>query len=304
MRLIILAITLIFFISGCENRFENREFKIGTNLWPGYEALHLAKEENFFNDKIEINTYDSATIVLNKFRKREIDAAALTLDEVIILSNQGYTPIIVAVLDISNGADAVIAQNNIKSIQELKGKSIGVENTALGSYMLARLLEKANLSYDDIVLVPLALNHHEEAFKEELVDAVITFEPVRSRLLESKGVEIFSSKDIPEEVVDVLVVQKNLADSKIIKNILDGWSKSVSMINQRDEKAINIISKRLNQTPEDFITSLDGLRIPSLEESNSLIKDKKVENAITRISEIMYEKKLIDSKVNPKSIVK
>ncbi|HEY9202724.1 MAG TPA: ABC transporter substrate-binding protein [Sulfurimonas sp.] len=304
MKLLILLASIIFFMTGCESRLENRALKIGTNIWPGYEALHLAKEEKFFTQNIKTHTYESATIVLDKFRKKEIDAAALTLDEVILLKDQGYSPTIVAVLDISNGADVVIAQNSIKSIQELKGKSIGVENSALGSYMLARILEKANLEYKDIILVPIGLERHEDAFKENIVDAVITFDPVRSRLLQAGGVEIFSSKDIPGEIVDVLVVQKKLADSKVIKSILEGWSKSVSIINKRDERAIRIVSKRLNQTPKEFIASLEGLKIPSLEESDNLMKDGRLENTITKIGEIMYEKRFIRSKINPGDIIK
>jgi NitT/TauT family transport system substrate-binding protein len=303
MKLVILIATVLFLMTGCENNLKNRELKIGTNLWPGYEVLHLAKEEKFFTQNIKTTTYESATMVLNKFRKKEIDAAALTLDEAILLSDQGYAPVIVAVLDISNGADVVIAQNSIKSIQELKGKSIGVENSALGSYMLTRLLEKANLNYDDIILVPLGLNNHEEAFKEEIVDAVITFDPIRSRLLQAGGVAIFSSKDIPQEIVDVLVVQKDLADSKTIKGILEGWSKSVSMLNERDEKAIQFVSKRLNQTTQDFIVSLEGLKIPTLEESNRLIEDGRLKDTITKIGEIMYEKQLIKSQVATQSLL-
>lgn len=303
MKLVILIATVLFLMTGCENNLKNRELKIGTNLWPGYEALHLAKEEKFFTQNIKTTTYESATMVLNKFRKKEIDAAALTLDEAILLSDQGYAPVIVAVLDISNGADVVIAQNSIKSIQELKGKSIGVENSALGSYMLTRLLEKANLNYDDIILVPLGLNNHEEAFREEIVDAVITFDPIRSRLLQAGGVAIFSSKDIPQEIVDVLVVQKDLADSKTIKGILEGWSKSVSMLNERDEKAIQFVSKRLNQTTQDFIVSLEGLKIPTLEESNRLIEDGRLKDTIAKIGEIMYEKQLIKSQVAIQSLL-
>lgn len=304
MKLLVLFTGILLFMTGCQNHMEDSKFNIGTNIWPGYEALHFAQDERFFNQNIQILTYESATMVLNKFRKKEIDGAALTLDEAILLHDQGYTPVIVAVLDISNGADVVIAQDNIKSIKELKGKSIGVENTALGSYMLARLLEKANLEYKDIILVPIGLDRHEDAFKENIVDAVITFDPIRSKLLQAGGIEIFSSKDIPGEIVDVLVVQKNLADSKTIKSILEGWSKSVSMLHKKDEKAIGFVSKRLNQTPKDLMASLEGLKIPSLEESNSLLKDGAMENTIIKIGEIMYEKRLIKSKINAQSLLK
>lgn len=304
MKFFILIVSVVFFMCGCEDSMRNNVFKIGTNLWPGYESLHLAKSEKLFNENIEVNTYNSATEVLNKFRKKEVDAAALTLDEVILLHDQGYKPVIVAVLDISNGADVLIAHKNIKSIKELNHKSIGVENSALGSYVLTRILEKASLASDAITLVPLSVNHHEEAFKDDIVDAVITFEPVRSKLLEAGGIEIFSSKEIPGEIVDVLVVQNNKKDTKFVNDILKAWDKSVKQINTRDITAMNLISKRLDQSEDSFIASLDGLEIPSLEESNNLIENGKLEHTITKIADIMFDKKLIKSKVKAKDILR
>jgi NitT/TauT family transport system substrate-binding protein len=304
MKLFLILVSIIYLMSGCDSQPDNKVFKVGTNIWPGYETLHLAKTEKLFNENIQVITYDSATIVLNKFRKKEIDAAALTLDEVILLHDQGYDPVIVVVLDISDGADVLIARNEIKSISELKNKSIGVENTALGSYILTRLLEKAKLDYKDITLVPLAVDRHEDAFKENVIDSVITFEPVRSKLLQTGGVEIFSSKDLPGEIVDVLVIQKDMINTKFIDDILQGWSQSVSQINKRDNYAMKVIAQRLDQSEKDFIASLEGLKIPSLEESNTLIQGGTLKNTIIKVSDIMFEKNLIKSKIEAKSILR
>ncbi len=302
MKWLIPLISIIFIISGCENISNKKEFKIGTNIWPGYEALHLAKSGNYFHESgIDVIRYPSATEVLNKFRKKELDAAALTLDEVVLLHDQGYHPVIVAVLDISNGADAVIAQSEIKSINELKNKSIGVENSALGAYMLTHLLQKAKLTNKDIILVPLAVNQHEHAFKQKVVDAVVTFEPTVSKLLKMGGNIVFSSKDIPGEIVDVLVVQEELKNTKLIDDILQGWSKAVAKINQKDKNTISVMANGLQQSEEELLASLKTLSIPSLQESNILIKDGTLKESIVETGEIMHEKRLIKSKAEPEN---
>lgn len=303
MRALIILISIVFFISGCGDS-DNRVFKVATNIWPGYEPLHLAKEKKLYQKNIDVISYDSATVVLNKFRKKKIDAAALTLDEAILLYDQGYKPVIVAVLDISNGADSVIAKSNIPSITDLKNKSIGVENTALGSYVLSRVLQMAQLSYDDIILVPLSINQHEEAFKKDIIDAVITFEPVRTNLIQAGGVEIFSSKDIPGEIVDVLVVQNDVKNTEFVNDILQGWEKAALEVSKKESDAIKIISKRLNQNEEEFIASLDGLKIPTRNESVQLLSNGTLNSTITKISDIMFEKKLIKSKIDPKLMIK
>jgi NitT/TauT family transport system substrate-binding protein len=301
MYTLLTAIVLIF--SGCFNKNEVETFRIGTNIWPGYEPLHLAKIQNEYKENVDVLTYDSATVVLSKFRDNEIEAAALTLDEVILLKEQGYEPYIVAILDISNGADVLLSKPTVNSIDQLKGKSIGVENSALGSYMLARILELAKLKNEDIQLVPLGVNQHEAAFKDDVVDAIITFDPVRSELLKFGAKEIFTSKDIPGEIVDVLVVKKEFAKSKYVKDILDAWSISSQKIVTRDNEAISISSKRLKQTNDEFISSLDGITIPTIEESNEMIKDTSLEKTIQKIQDVMLEKGLIKNKIDVKSIL-
>ncbi len=169
---------------------------------------------------------------------------------------------------------------------------------------MTRLLEKAKLDYKDITLVPLAVDRHEDAFKENVIDSVITFEPVRSKLLQTGGVEIFSSKDLPGEIVDVLVIQKDMINTKFIDDILQGWSQSVSQINKRDNYAMKVIAQRLDQSEKDFIASLEGLKIPSLEESNTLIQGGTLKNTIIKVSDIMFEKNLIKSKIEAKSILR
>ena len=160
-------LTLMLFIilfNGCINDNKIETLKIGTNSWPGYEPLYLAQKDNKYKENIKVNTYDSTTIVLEKYRSGEIHAAALTLDEVILLKSQGYSPIIITIMDISNGGDVIIAKHNIKSVKDLKDKSVGVENSALGSFMINRALELSHMSNDDIHIIPIPVDKHEFAF--------------------------------------------------------------------------------------------------------------------------------------------
>ncbi|WP_298753819.1 ABC transporter substrate-binding protein [uncultured Arcobacter sp.] len=304
MKFIVAFLTVVnLFFSGCTNETEVKTFSIGTNIWPGYEPLHLAKIQNEYKNNVDVITYDSATIVLNKFRNKEIEGAALTLDEVILLKDQGYNPVIIAVLDVSEGADVLLCKPNINSLSELKDKSIGVENSALGSYILTRVLELAKLTNNDIQLVPLGVNQHEGAFDDNVVDAVITFEPVRSELLKKGAKEIFTSKDIPGEIVDVLVVRKEFLDSKYIEDILQAWEISSKQILSGDSKAISLISKRLNQSSSEFINSLDGLSIPTREKSNTMLKDGSLRQTILKIQNVMLEKKLIKKEIDVESVI-
>ena len=92
--------------------------------------------------------------------------------------------------------------------QDTAGQRIGVENTALGAYFLSRVLDQAGLRIDDLQVVSLPVHEQAAAFAAGEVDAVITFAS-EGPALESKGARrIFDSRQLPGEIVDVLVVDR------------------------------------------------------------------------------------------------
>ena len=295
------GILWFFLLLGCSQ--QNTPLRLATNVWPGYEPLYLARDQQFFSSKrIRLIEFSSTTQVLQAFRNKLIDAAGLTLDEALLLLENNADIRIVLVMDISNGADVVIARKGINGLQQLKGKRIGVENNALGAYMVSRLLDIFGLDRDEVKIVQLEVDEHEKAFHEGRVDAVVTFEPVRSRLLKAGAVQIFDSSQIPGEIVDVLVVRKSYMDKNpaTIQHLLDGWFKALEMIRQQPRKAAKILGRRMKLNIEDTLASYRGLVLPARVENQHLLQDKDSELKITAkiLSHIMLEKKLISRPVN------
>jgi NitT/TauT family transport system substrate-binding protein len=289
---LLLTLILIHLATGCDNK-QLAQLNVGTNVWPGYEPLHLAAVERAYPEPVSVTQYDSATDVLNAYRQGTIQAAALTLDETILLKDQGYTPVVIGIMDISEGADVIMAKPSITSIAQLKGKTIGVENSALGSYVLARVLELAGLEGEEVNVLPVSVDDHEAAYKDGVVDAVITFEPVRSELLKAGASEIFSSKEIPNEIVDVLIIDKAYLDTPHARALLQGWAVASAQIIQQEPDAMNMVAARLGQTREEFLLSLDGLKIPSPKEVDRMFEDGTLLKTINQIKSVMLKKELI-----------
>lgn len=109
--------------------------------------------------------YPSTTEVMRAFRGRELEAAAVTLDEVLMLARSDADFSIVLVFDYSNGADALLSKPSIKSIRDLRGRKVGAETGALGAYVLARALKTEGLKAEDITVVHLPVDEHEGALR-------------------------------------------------------------------------------------------------------------------------------------------
>ncbi len=297
---------LMLLLMACSGPDANQPLKIGTNVWPGYEPLYLARELGYFDaNKVQLVEFTSASQVIRAFQNNLVDAAALTLDEVIGLLAAGEEISIILVTDVSDGGDALIGRSQFKTIDQLKSARIGVEHTALGAFFISRLVELTSLDKNEITIVPLEINLHERAFEENKVDAVVTFDPVRSRLLASGGNVLFDSSRIPGEIVDVMVVKKDKVKSysKHIDQLLNGWFRALDAMNNNPESSYEILGRRMKLNSDEVEKVYQLLKLPNLQQNNKMLYGEPVADlypVAEKLSEIMYENSLIQKKIDTK----
>lgn len=292
-----LAVLAVLAYTGCTPE-PQVPLRIGTNVWPGYEPLYLARDQGYFrSDSVRLVEYTSASDVLRAFRNRAIDGAALTLDEVLLLAEAAPDVSVVLVLDVSHGADVILAQPTLSALVDLKGRRVGVEATALGAYVLTRALQSVKLTSADVQTVSLEASEHERAFKERRVDAVVTFEPVRTSLLAAGARQIFDSTRIPGEIVDVLVVRRtsSVKHDAHLGQLVRGWFRSLDFIRKDPDRAAALMAPRERLGADDFHKALQGLRLPDLEENRSMLAGPApaLISAIQQLSRVMQAYQLI-----------
>lgn len=247
--------------------------RIGANVWIGYEPFVLARHTGALpSDRFHILEYVSATQVLRGFRNGSLDLAAVTLDEALRVANGTDGAVVVAVLDVSSGADGIVARPEIAG-ESLVGRRVGVEGTAVGAYMLARWLAAKGLTTADIATVPLTIDEHEEAYAGGRVDALVTFEPVLGRVVRRGARLIFSSRDCPNEIVDVLVARRSVLRERAddIRDLLAIWHRTRLDMLAHPDRAAAAMAPRLGSPAQDVRASLQTLRFPSASESDTLV---------------------------------
>lgn len=292
---------LLILVTACEQD-NTKLMRIGTNVWPGYEPLYVAREMGWLDQKrIKLIEYPSASEVIRAFRNKTLEAASLTLDEVIQLRQSKLPVKIVLVHDISAGADVVIAKPGIDSMLGLKGKKVGVESGALGAYMITRALETSGMTLNDVDIVNMDVNLHEAAFVRGQIDAVVTFEPVRTKLLSQGGKQIFSSQQIPGEVVDVLVVHEDYLDKYHynVSSLIDTWFRVLAYKQQNTQDFARISAKRLKVSSTEVIDSYDGLILPDRDENEILLggDDAKLHRSLEEIRRVLEQHGLVEEDI-------
>lgn len=273
---------LIIVLSACTDKQVDK-VRIGTNIWPGYEPLFVVQQKHpKFNDTIRFVEYRNASQVLNGIINNSIDVAAVTLDEAVKIKALGYDIEVIWLVDESFGADALISKH-YDSIEALKGKKIAVETSALGAYFFSRLVSINNFNKLDFKVVNLEVNRHFDALNSGSVDAALTFEPVKSKLVEKGAQILFDSKQIPGEIIDVLVVNNNQFNElkeKELVSFLSAFHKTVTAINQDISPYFSSLNRRLNLTESQFKQTYQEVRLFDLEANQVWFKDMPFQNAL------------------------
>ncbi len=289
-------------LCGC-SRGPEAALRIGTNVWIGSEPLYLARELGRLDPAtVQLVEYPSASEVLRAFRNNAIDGMVISLDELFGLAADGFQPRIILVVDVSHGADVVVGRRGMKTMHDLKGKSVAVESSALGAFVLSRALALNGMQASDVNVVHLESNEQPAAFEKGQVDAAVTFDPYRVQFLEAGAKTLFDSTQIPGEIVDLLAVRADVLEKrpKAIQALLTGWFGAIGYMKSEPADAARRMGIRQQTTGEQFLQAQQGLSVPSREENLRMLGGAKPELAVSgrRLMALMVDAKLLHAEPN------
>jgi NitT/TauT family transport system substrate-binding protein len=244
---------------------QSEPIKIGISAWAGVEPAELAARKGFYVQRgvaVKMVRFSAYTDSLKAFREGRVDADMHTLDDAIRLASSGKKLKIVLFTDYSYGGDGVVAKNPIATVEELKGKKVGVEIGTVGHLSLLKALETAGLSEDDITIVSIAAWEIKEAFMKGEIDAGVTWEPyLTSSAEEGDGKVIITSRDYPKTIVTCMVASSELVEKrpKDLEKIVMAYFDAVSFLKENPEEAFRIMGEAEGVSGEEFADHVQGL---------------------------------------------
>jgi NitT/TauT family transport system substrate-binding protein len=306
-RIAAMALAALIMFSACVREPEP-VLRIGTNVWIGSEPLYLARELGRLDPKVvRLVEYPSASEVLRAYRNGAIDGMVISLDELFGLRADGMQPRIIAVADVSDGADVVVARSGIRSMRELAGRPVAVESGALGAFVLSRALALNDMRASDVRVVHLESNEHPAAFEKGEVDAAVTFDPYRTQLLGAGATTVFDSTRIPGEIVDLIAVRAASLDKQpaAVRALLAGWFDALDYIRSAPTDAARRMGIRQQVGPEQFMQGLSQIKLPSRAENLGMLggSDPGLKVTARRLMTLMIEAKLLHADVEIDSLL-
>ncbi|EMU00416.1 ABC transporter substrate-binding protein, partial [Acinetobacter baumannii] len=237
-------------LGGCDNTAKVPEAKqdaqaaantkpitIGYSDWPGWVAWQVAIEKGWLKEaglNVEFKWFDYSAS-LSAFSANQLDAVLVTNGDNLVTASGGTQGMMILATDYSAGNDVIIAKEGINTIQDLKGKSIGVEKGLVVHLLLATALTDHNIKANEVKLVNSATNQLPQVFNSPDISAIAVWQPVAGQALKAVAGSkiIYTSKDKSGLIYDTLTVNMShlTAHQEEWKKIIQVWDKTVKYIN-------------------------------------------------------------------------
>src|SRR5262245_31758696 len=242
--------------------------KLGHSTWVGYGPFYIARDKGFFKEEgvdIELVTMEDTPIKMGALMAGQLDLVASTVDEFPIYMKPGIGLHYVLAVDSSKGGDGIVADKDITSIKDLKGRKVAFEQGSVSQFFLNALLKDAGMSQDDIEPVNMAATDAGVAFAAKQVDAAVTWEPALSQGAKAEhGHILLTSADKPGLITDVVAATDETLKTKgdDVKGFVRAWYRALDYIKSNPDDANAIMAKGVGgwlQDPKVFAETLSGI---------------------------------------------
>jgi NitT/TauT family transport system substrate-binding protein len=234
---------------------------IGISGWTGFGPLTLALQAGIFKKHgldVTLPKIPQASRSL-ALANNSIQCAATTVETWIVWASAGISAKEIFAVDTSHGADGIVARPDIKSVADLKGKTVAASAPGTSPYfLLAEILAKNGLTMKDIKRVNMEPDAAAQAFLAGQNDAAATYEPFLStvRNTPDKGSVIATTVDYPF-ILDTVGCSTDFlkAHPDAAKALADSYFEALDMIKTDKDKSDGIMGADVKQSAKEFADS-------------------------------------------------
>lgn len=228
--------------------------RIAVGLGPSTHSFLAASYDHKLDD-LNLRVIEMAwpSAAIRAMQNDVVDGTILSLSEAVRVQADGYKIVIAGALGISSGADAVMSLK-VKSMEELRGKRIGIEPRSSANHVLAMGLQKAGLRLSEVELVEMNLPETVDALLSGEVDAVATAEPFRTLIEQSQGHCLFDSNELGTDIVRVLVTSERSFDERREQWARVATERDASLL-ELSPTLLEALARREKLTPESLLAT-------------------------------------------------
>lgn len=236
---------------------EAEPLKLAHSTWVGYGPLFIAQEKGYFAEEgveVELVNMEDVKIRFPALAAGKIDALVTTVDTMLNFLSEDQSYRYLFALDDSRGGDGIVARKEIKTIADLKGRTVGYTEGSVSQFFLGVLLKQAGLRLSDVKSQNMTAGDAGAAFVAGRLDAAVTWEPWLTRGKQAPhGHLLVDSSATPGLIVDVAVTtpEKLEARRADLQAVYRAWIRAVEFQKANEEEADEIMARGVGGWLED-----------------------------------------------------
>jgi NitT/TauT family transport system substrate-binding protein len=281
------------------------EIKVGVSDWTGWVAWYVAENQGYFKKygaNVKLVWFANYSDSIAALSTGQLDANSQTWSDTLGPLQKGLPLKAVLVNDNSAGNDALMVSGRIHGWADLKGRTVALEQFSVSHFVLYTALARHGLSPRDVTVVNLSAGDAAAAFISGRVDVAVVWNPWISQIEKSgKGRALFTSRDMPGLIPDLLVAQQSAIQNKRqdLIGMARAWFDTVTFIQNNPDAAVKIMSKVVGMSPADYKIFLPGTRFfdPAADlDAFNAASPASLVSVAPQISAFLLANRLIDGK--------
>lgn len=282
--------------------------RYGGSAWLGHYPAYLAMAQDYFKEagiNQEWESFGTSSSRMSALMSGGVDIACTGVVSALALMARGAKQFsIIAIPENFGRVEGIVVQEGIRSVQDLKGKKLGVTFASSAHLLVLDVLAQAGLTENDVTVLNVPAPELPAAMKAGQIDAAAAWTPQFNAILKQPGVTLLaddthfrlyqSHKVTPGP--DVLVVSKTFASENpdTVKAYVKAYFRANEILRDRPDEAAVPLMKLTNLSKEDQITVIKGADWFTQNQQNEILKGAYIEG-LQKLAELLVEHKQIDT---------
>ncbi|MCJ2164368.1 MULTISPECIES: ABC transporter substrate-binding protein [unclassified Pseudodesulfovibrio] len=285
-RLLLLLCAVVLCAS---TAFAGTPVKVAHATWVGYGPLYIARDLGYFGAEdldVDLVIIEDEAQYAAALASNNIDGLGNVLDREVIHYAKGTDEIVIFGMDESSGGDGVVASAEIKTVADLKGKTVGLDKSSTSYFFFLSILDKYDVAEEDIDILEMGASDAGTAFVAGRIDAAVTWEPWLTNASQREGGHVLvSSKDMPKTIVDVFVLNGAFVKThpEVPAKMTRAWNKAVEWYKANPDKGNEIMAKAMGLDVQEMADMASGVTFIGGED-NKIFFDKTAEHSVYEVA--------------------
>ena len=246
---------------------------IGYSAWPGWFPLAVAQKQGIFEKNgldVKLKFFADYVSSLDAMSKGKLDANAQTLNDTMAAVAGGSKQAIIVLNDNSAGNDAVVCDEAITLVADMKGKTVAAEQGLGDHFLLLQGLAKAGLTQDDIDFRAVLTADAAASFSRGQFDCVAVPAPFTREALKRPGSHVvFNSRDFPGTLPNDIVVSQTMVaqEPHVAQELVNAWYDTLDYLQAHPDKSRRIMAGTANMSTDHYQDLARGTKMFTVDDA-------------------------------------